>query len=133
MDIRTRRCQKCGAIFPATDQICPSCMVSQPKGAVSPSTDNSKAGGGRSHASGGHWSNVPISGMVPGVVMAVSHAHMACVSWLLPTGLAYGFCILNPSFRFSWFQKIVATAITLAIGTYGQELLLLFFHGNTHP
>jgi len=134
MNKKTQRCQKCGAVFPATDQICPSCLLSLPEAALHHARDiPPQATSGRSRSTGGDWSNVPLSGMIPGVIMAVTHARMAGAAWLLPTGLAYGICILNPNFRFSSVQKIIATAITLAIGSYGQQIMLLFFHGNTHP
>ena len=71
----------------------------------------------------GEWQMVPLSGIVPGVVMAVARHHLDGMTWLLPTGLAYAICITNGNFRFNWFQKVVATGIMYAIGMHWKEIL----------
>jgi hypothetical protein len=65
------------------------------------------------------WNNAILSGLFVGIVMAGSRR----AAWLLPTGAAYGFCIINPNFGFSRDQRAVATGIALAIGTWGNEIV----------
>ncbi len=97
---------------------------------TSPPSNSPQAVGGRTKGSGGSWELLPMSGLITGVVMAISRAHTSGALWLLPTGLAYGFCILNSNFRFSALQKVIGTGIALAIGTYGQQILAMFFAGK---
>jgi len=82
----------------------------------------------RGRSAHGSWELVPLSGIIPGVVLAYTKSRMASTSWLVVTGAAYGFGILNKNFQFTWTQKIVATAIMLAIGTYWREALEFFRH-----
>lgn len=69
------------------------------------------------------WQMMPLSGIIPGVVMAVSRANMEGGSWILVTGFAYAFCITNKNFCYGWAQRIIATAIMFVIGFYGMDIL----------
>ena len=77
----------------------------------------------------GSWEMVPLSGIVPGVVMAFSRVHLDGITWLLPTGLAFAVCITNENFHFNAIQKFVATGIMYVIGMY-WPVLLDFFRGS---
>ena len=74
----------------------------------------------------GSWEMVPMSGLVAGVVMAISKFHLDGLTWLLPTGIAYVICISNGNFRFNITQKIVASGIMYVIGMYWPQLLEFF-------
>lgn len=69
----------------------------------------------------------PMSGIVAGLVMAYTRSHYTGVAWILPTGVAYGFCIAGfGPFRFSWTHRIIATVIMFVIGFYGEDILHAF-------
>ena len=70
---------------------------------------------------------VPFSGLVTGVVMAVSRANISGPGWLLATGLAYAFLILNGNLALSGAQKVVATLLALIVGRYGEDILRFLF------
>jgi len=73
--------------------------------------------------SAGRWEMVPLSGIITGVIMAVSRVYLGGITWLLPTGFAYAFFIMYGNFRFNATQKFVATGLMLGIGIYWQEFL----------
>lgn len=110
-----QECAKCGLLYSVASDKCPSCNSEMP---AKPAQ----------RAGNSNWEMLPISALIPGVVMAYTRSHLSGPAWLLPTGLAYAFCVTNPNFRFNGLQKIIATLIALIIGTYGQQILAWFMH-----
>jgi hypothetical protein len=101
-------------------------MDNQPD-VVNNSTQTPAATPDRPTVRSGEWEQALVSGVIAGSVFAFSKSHMAFPGWLLTTGLAYSFCILNGNFRYSPAQKVVATLIMLGIGTYWREGLAMMY------
>lgn len=126
-------CPKCKAVFPAEDKHCPSCgdqgpfrriaSSSVPRSAPLSWVPSAKQTAPQTSRAYGDWDNVVMSGLVAGVVFGCCKTHYPTPGWLLPTGLAYGFLVLNPNFRFGAAQKAVATILMLVIGQFGPDLL----------
>jgi hypothetical protein len=70
----------------------------------------------------GEWNLAVMSGLITGAVLAFSISRIGPVG--LPiVALVWAFFILNRNFCFTWAQKLVATGIALAIGSYGRQIL----------
>jgi len=83
--------------------------------------------GAAAQTKGEDWGMVFVSGVVSGVAMAVSRAHLSGLMWLLRTGLVYALTITTGPFRFNWIQKLVGTAMMFFIGMYWVEILEWFY------
>ena len=75
----------------------------------------------------GSWDLVFVSGVISGAVGAFAFTKLKPGTALPVVGFAYAFCILNPAFRFTWLERLVATGIMLFMAMTGWYLILEFF------
>jgi len=79
--------------------------------------------GKRAGLTGEEWLMVPMSGLIAGIVGAISFENIHSAGWMLPAAIAWSVCILNRGFRFNLLQKAIATVIMLYITFEWRQIL----------
>lgn len=78
----------------------------------------------------GSWLNASISGIVAGIVFALTRANLEGSTAFLVSAFAFAFFIQNRNFNFSAMQKITAAGLMFVIGFYWNDVGREFLPGG---